>query len=87
MLYRVLYNDDVTRRIIPSLPIRDKEIIRRAIDERLTSDPTGLGKPLQYNLKGYRRLRVGNWRVIYRIEGTDVIICDIVDRRDAYKDW
>ena len=87
MPYRILYNDDVTRRIIPSLPSRDKEIIRRAIDERLTFDPVNLGKPLQHNLKGYKSLRIGNWRVIYRLEGENVIICDIVDRRDAYKKW
>jgi len=86
MPHRVLYNDDVTTRIIPSLPKRDKGIIQRAIDERLTSDPVNLGKPLQYNLKGYRSLRIGNWRVVYRLEGKSVIVCDIVDRRDAYKD-
>jgi len=86
MPYRILYNDEVTKRIIPSLPKRDKGIIRRAIDERLTSDPVNLGKPLQYDLKGYKSLRIGKWRVIYRIEGENVIICDIVDRRDAYKD-
>ena len=42
--------------------------IKKAIEERLTLDPIGFGKPLRYSLKGHRRLRIGDYRVVYRIE-------------------
>ncbi|WP_369799953.1 type II toxin-antitoxin system RelE family toxin [Wolbachia endosymbiont of Ctenocephalides felis wCfeJ] len=35
--------------------------------ERLTADPVKLGKPLHYGFKGHRRLRVGTYRIIYRV--------------------
>jgi len=86
MAYRITYKDGLLQNVLPRIPVINRAQIARAIDERLTADPVGLGKPLQYNMKGYKRLRIGNWRVIYRIEGDNVIICDIVDRRDAYND-
>jgi len=48
-------------------------------------DPIGLGKPLTGDFKGLYRLRIGDWRVIYKVEGYDVIIRTIKNRRDAYK--
>ena len=85
-MYNILYQEKVSKHILPAMPRKTARQVVTAINERLGADPVGLGKPLQYNLKGYRRLRVGNWRVIYRLEGKNVIICDIVDRRDAYED-
>ena len=84
MRYRIAYTEKVTRSVIPSIPAYNREQISRAIDERLTVDPIGLGKPLRYNLKGAWRLRVGNWRVLYRIEGDTVTVFAIDLRRDAY---
>jgi mRNA-degrading endonuclease RelE of RelBE toxin-antitoxin system len=44
------------------------------------------GKPLRYSLKGARRLRVGDYRVIYTIEPDEVVlIVTIGDRRDVYE--
>lgn len=44
------------------------------------------GKPLRYSLKGARRLRVGDYRVIYTIEPSDVIlIVKIGHRREVYE--
>jgi len=85
MAYRITYKDGFLQRVMPTIPLANRVQISKAIDERLTADPVGIGKPLRYNLKGYRRLRVGDWRVIYRIEGDNVIICDIGDRKDVYE--
>ena len=70
---------------IGNAPQKNASQIARAITERLTADPIGLGKPLQGKYKGYRRLRVGDWRVIYMVEDGRVVIHDIVLRRDAYQ--
>ncbi|MES2504791.1 MAG: type II toxin-antitoxin system RelE/ParE family toxin [Myxococcota bacterium] len=47
----------------------------------------GLGKPLRYSLKGHRRLRVGDYRVVYRIEPQNqtVVIIAIKHRKDIYE--
>lgn len=63
-------------------------MIRKAIEKKLTTDPIAFGKPLRYTLKGFRRLRVGDYRVIYRIVENKVlvIIVDIDHRRVVYED-
>ncbi len=43
------------------------------------------GKPLQYNLKGHRSIRVPPFRIIYRIEQDKVIINCFDHRKDVYK--
>lgn len=49
-------------------------------------DPLDFGKPLQHSFKGYRRLRVGDYRIIYRIEQSSyiVVIVAIKHRKEAY---
>ena len=43
------------------------------------------GKPLRYDLKGYRTLRVPPFRIIYRLEN-DVLIINCFDhRKEVYE--
>jgi mRNA interferase RelE/StbE len=65
-----------------------REVIRKAIEKKLTIDPMAFGKPLRYSLKGYRRLRVGDYRVIYKIleDKIIVLIIDIDHRKDIYRE-
>lgn len=62
-------------------------IIKKAIEERLMTAPNEYGEPLLRNLKGYRRLRVASYRVIYKVdEGkVTVLIIKIGNRRDVYE--
>jgi mRNA interferase RelE/StbE len=48
-------------------------------------DPVSFGKPLRYSLKGYRRLRVSDYRIVYRIEGATVVVIAIKHQKDAYE--
>jgi len=60
--------------------------IRSAIEEKLASHPIEFGKPLRYSLKGARRLRVGDWRIIYVIEPPDtVLVVKIGHRPEVYE--
>jgi mRNA-degrading endonuclease RelE of RelBE toxin-antitoxin system len=61
-------------------------LIKQAIEERLMVDPIGFGKPLRYSLKGLRRLRVGDYRVMYQVKGKTVTIVAIKHRKDVYED-
>ncbi|NNM60395.1 MAG: type II toxin-antitoxin system RelE/ParE family toxin [Legionellales bacterium] len=84
--YQVRYQEEVTRNHIPALPSSAKALIKRAIEERLMIDPIGFGKPLRYSLKGHRRLRVSDYRIVYRVEPEikTVIIIAIKHRKDVY---
>jgi mRNA interferase RelE/StbE len=85
--YRIEYLESVVRRDIPALPAKAKQRIRTAIDRRLGSHPVELGKPLRYSFRGARRLRAGDYRVIYTIEPPDtVVIAKIGHRREVYEE-
>ena len=63
--------------------------IRTAIEGLTRQPPEGDIKPMQGYSDGRNRLRVGVWRVIYRIDRDDLIeilfIIDIGNRGDIYK--
>jgi mRNA interferase RelE/StbE len=68
------------------LPKSIREMIQKAIKNRLEVDPLSYGKPLRYSYKGHRRLRVSYYRIIYRVEENlvKVIIVKVDKRRDVY---
>ena len=86
--YQIRYLEEAVNKDIPNLPSSAKTLIQRAIEERLTVDPIGFGKPLRYSLKGHRRLRVSDYRIVYRIEAktNTVLIVAIKHRKDVYED-
>ena len=73
-------NDDLSK-----LPKSLLKIIKNAIDTRLTTYPESYGEALYYEFKGYRRLRVSKYRIIYCIEEDSVIVTSISHRQNAYK--
>ena len=84
-MYIIEYLESVVREDIPRLGSA-KSRIKKAIEEKLTRNPVEFGKPLRYSLKGCRRLRVGDFRVIYKIDGETVLIVKIGHRREIYED-
>lgn len=84
-MYKIQFVEDVIKEQLPSIPMPWRQQIKRAIEERLTIDPVKLGKPLRYSLLGLRRLRVGDWRIIYRINDNVVEIIKIGNRKDVYE--
>jgi len=84
--YRIEYLESVVRDDIPALSREVRAQIRTAIERKLTQHPVEFGKPLRYSLKGARRLRVGDWRVVYTIEPPDVVvIVKIGHRSEVYE--
>ena len=84
MEYKLLYHPDIKKHDLPKIPRNIQEIIRRAIEDRLAQDPFVYGEPLRQSLKGHRKLRVGDYRIIYRIEGNQIIILKIGHRKEVY---
>jgi len=62
-----------------------KKRIRAAIENRLMVEPVRYGEPLKRTLKGYRKLRVGDFLIVYKIEQEDILILGICHRKDIYQ--
>lgn len=78
---------EVVKKQTTGIPSNIKNTIKNAVEERLTTNPVEFGKPLRYSFKGHRRMRVGNYRIIYRIENSTktIIIIAIKHRKDIYE--
>ena len=76
----------LTRRFQRSFGKLDRTV-RQRVQERAgeLSDNPHLGKPLRGNLEGEWSLRVGEYRVLYTIEGSIVWVETVRHRRDAYR--
>ncbi len=83
-MFEILYHEDVVNKDIPKLSTDWRENIRTAIEAKLTTQPEVYGKPLRRSLKHYCKLRVGDYRVIFRIEKQQVKILVIQHRSVVY---
>ena len=84
MSFTLRYHPDVRKIDLPLLDERTKTQIRTTIEKRLQAAPQDYGAPLRKTLKGYWKLRVGNYRIVYRSSGSKVWILGIRNRRDVY---
>lgn len=85
IVYTIEYHSKVVRDDIPALSALLKTRARQAIENKLMSQPEYYGKPLRQSLRGYRKLRVGDYRVVFRIDGTTVFVLAILHRSVVYK--
>ncbi len=83
--YKLFYLTSVSKKDLPKIPKNIKAGIKKAIENRLAVDPLRFGDPLRRSLRGYRKLRVGDYRVIYLIEKNKIIIFKIDHRKEVYK--
>ena len=84
MGYRLIYHPDILKYDLPKIPKDKRDTIRRAIEERLSTNPAAYGDTLRQSLKGYRKLRVGDYRIIYGISGDEIVILKIGHRKEVY---
>ena len=80
------YQIEFKRRAIKDLraiPIKDRRALIERIDA-LEFDLAGDVKKLT-NFTPEYRLRSGQWRVLFEIEGNSAIIYRVLNRRDAYR--
>lgn len=59
--------------------------ILKTIFKKLGTNPEKFGTPLRHELKGFRKLRIGDYRVVYRIEKKEVrvLVLKVGIRRDS----
>ena len=83
--YSIHFHPAVVGEDIPKLDSVWKENIQKSIRTKLTIHPELYGLPLRQSLKGLRKLRVGDYRVIYKIKEKKVLIVIIEHRSLVYK--
>jgi mRNA interferase RelE/StbE len=83
--YKLKYHPDVKAVDIPLIDLRTKKRIKKAIEMRLISAPQQYGEPLRKTLKGYWKLRVGDYRVVFKIVVNEVWILGIIHRKNVYE--
>ena len=85
MPFTLVYHPDVKSKDIPTLNRDIGKRIQRAIESRLTTEPQRYGEPLRRTLKGYWKLRVGDYRVVFKVVKSEVWIFAIMNRREIYR--
>jgi mRNA interferase RelE/StbE len=86
LTFEVIYHKKVVEEDIPRIARSWRDKIRDAIEEKLTTSPDFFGKPLRRSLKGYRKLRVGDYRIVFRIQGSRVLILAVLHRSTVYEE-
>ncbi len=89
-----LWKVEVHRLVIESdfkrIGKKDQRIILKTIYKKLSTFPEQYGAPLRHNLKGYWKLKISSYRVIYKIkkEQVRVLVLKAGIRRDkeVYKE-
>ena len=73
MNWIISYHKDVVEDLKSVGSFAAKRILR-AIDGKLTQAPLTFGAPLSGNLSIFRKLRVGDYRVVYQVVKNDVTV-------------
>ena len=76
MLYELRYHPDVKETDIPLMDLRTRT--------RIMTVPHQYGEPLRKTLKGYWKLRVGDYRVVFKVVKSEVLILGIIHRKNVY---
>ena len=84
-MYEILYGDEVVKEDLPNILEPWKSEIRKAIESKLMTRPEVYSRPLRRSLRGSRKLRVGDYRVVLRIEDTAVKVLVIQHRSVVYE--
>lgn len=83
-MYKILYVDKVVDEDIPNIFEPWKSEIKQAIEMKIMTRPEVYSRPLRRSLKGYRKLKVGAYRIVLRVEVNKVKIFVIQHRSIVY---
>ena len=84
--YEIKYHYLVVKKDITRLDKENRIKIKEVIEQKLTTNPEIFGKPLRKSLGGYRKLRVGDYRVIFKTKNMTIFIILIEHRSVVYKE-
>jgi len=73
MTWSILYHHAVEDDLESIGPSAARRIVK-AIDVKLTQSPLQFGAPLSGGLANFRKLRVGDYRVVYQVHEKKVVV-------------
>ncbi len=84
-MWKITYKKSI-KKDLKNISVDTRYLLKKAIEEKLKSDPVKFGMPLRRSLKGYMKLRVGDYRIIYSIskKTVTVLVVKIGHRKDVY---
>jgi mRNA interferase RelE/StbE len=82
--YTLRYHPRVADQDLKKISAANRKRIARSIETRLATTPERFGAPLTGSLRGYWKLRVGDYRVVFKVDADEVWILAVVHRRDVY---
>ncbi|HEB71227.1 MAG TPA: type II toxin-antitoxin system RelE/ParE family toxin [Nitrospirae bacterium] len=83
MAFRILYHPEV-KADVSRINKKLRSRIKKAIETRLMTSPQQYGEPLRKTLKGYWKLRVGDYRIVFKISGNELTIFGVIHRKTIY---
>jgi mRNA interferase RelE/StbE len=83
--YHLRYHPDVKDKDLPKINKNIRKRIKTAIEQRLLVAPEKYSEPLKRTLKGYRKLRVGDFRIVLKLENDTIVILGICHLKDIYE--
>lgn len=83
MKYRLVY----THRAIKDIDTLDTSVKQRIGKtlQRYEQNPLAHAEPLKQSELGSYRFRIGDYRVVFDLEGSEIIVLRVGHRRDIYK--
>jgi mRNA interferase RelE/StbE len=84
MTWQISYHPEIGDDI-SGLPKNIKTRVQKAIEQRLLVDPIRYGVPLRRSLYGYRKLRAGDYRIIYKLDKDNIVVLKIGHRKEVYQ--
>lgn len=85
MTFEIRYHSDVKNVDLSLIDAKIQKRIKMAIETRLMTAPHQYGEPLRKTLKGYWKLRVGDYRIVFKIVDHEIYILVIIHRKKVYE--
>ena len=83
-MWNVVIHKLVLAEDFKKIDISSRRLILKSVYKKLTKDPESYGSPLSGGYKGYWKLRVAHYRVVYKIvkDRVMVVVIKVGIRRD-----
>ena len=83
MKYRLVY----TQRALKDIDVLDRSVKQRVGKtlQRYEQNPLAHAEPLKQSELGSYRFRIGDYRVVFDLEGPEIVVLRVGHRRDIYK--
>ena len=83
MPYYLRYHADVRDKDLTKINRNIQKRIEVAIEKRLLVAPERYSVPLRRTLKGYRELRLGDYRIVLKLQDQEILILALCHRKEV----